>query len=344
MRVQRREERIPRWHCCETANFDDCVEFTAKTADKKRRSLPSRKPPPDENAMPEAPTKFVNEVLTACKEGAEEAGATLTRAFDGEVQVTLGSQGSLQSAGPQLDLQGEGILVLLKTDQTTVVITIPAINGLVPAWCAQPDPTGESKLATLAQELAMVLLPATWLTSDFSARWVANLADALGRGGVAQDAVVVPLAVHQSGQPKVSLGIVWPVKNPSGLFTTPPPEPPPAKEWTGKSVHKEKSPLPITSGDLPPYTRSLLRIEVPVIVTLAEKRQKLSRIIELGPGSIIQFDKSCEEMLELEVGNQVVASGEAVKVGDKFGLRITAMVMPDERFTPVKGKEAKKIT
>jgi flagellar motor switch/type III secretory pathway protein FliN len=74
---------------------------------------------------------------------------------------------------------------------------------------------------------------------------------------------------------------------------------------------------------------------VPVVVTLAEKRQKLSRIIELGPGAIIQFDKSCEEMLELEVGTRHVALGEAVKVGDKFGLRITAMALPDERFNPV---------
>ena len=99
---------------------------------------------------------------------------------------------------------------------------------------------------------------------------------------------------------------------------------------------------PLTSGDLPPYTRSLLRIEVPVVVTLAEKRQKLSRIVELGPGSIIQFDKSCRAMLDLEVGNRTVACGQAVKVGDKFGLQITAMLPPDERFSPVTGKGAKK--
>ena len=105
----------------------------------------------------------------------------------------------------------------------------------------------------------------------------------------------------------------------------------------------QKPAVSITSAELPPYTRSLLRIKVPVIVTLAEKRQKLSRVVELGPGSIIQFDKSCEEMLDLEVGNRAVATGEAVKVGDKFGLRITAIVLPEERFTPVTGKEANKI-
>lgn len=87
---------------------------------------------------------------------------------------------------------------------------------------------------------------------------------------------------------------------------------------------------------LPNYTLSLLRIELPVVVILAEKRQPLGRIVEMGPGSIIQFDKSCEEMLELHVGGHPVATGEAVKVGDKFGLRITSIVLPEERFHPIR--------
>jgi flagellar motor switch protein FliN len=86
----------------------------------------------------------------------------------------------------------------------------------------------------------------------------------------------------------------------------------------------------------PPYTRSLLRVRVPVVVTLAEKKQTLGRILEMGPGQIIQFDKSCEETLDLEASNCKIASGEAVKVGDKFGLRITSIVPPDERFVTVK--------
>ncbi len=44
-------------------------------------------------------------------------------------------------------------------------------------------------------------------------------------------------------------------------------------------------------------------------------------------------------MLELQVGNRPVATGEAVKVGDKFGLRITAIAMPDERFNVVQAEK-----
>jgi len=96
----------------------------------------------------------------------------------------------------------------------------------------------------------------------------------------------------------------------------------------------------VGSRQFPAYTRSLLRIKIPVAVTLAEKRQPLGRIIEIGPGSILQFDKSCEEMLELSVGGYPVAYGEAVKVGDKFGLRITAIKPIDERFVPLRRPES----
>jgi len=90
--------------------------------------------------------------------------------------------------------------------------------------------------------------------------------------------------------------------------------------------------------ELPDYTRSLLHIQVPISVTLATKRQPIGQIMDLGAGSIIHFDKSCEEMLDLYVGDHPVAKGEAIKVGEKFGLRITSVILPEERFKPVNGR------
>lgn len=89
---------------------------------------------------------------------------------------------------------------------------------------------------------------------------------------------------------------------------------------------------------LPGYTRSLLRIEVPVVVTLATSEQSVSRILEFGPGTLLHFKKPCDEPLVLSIGNCQVAVGEAVKVGEKFGLRITSMVLPEEKFEPLQGK------
>ena len=67
----------------------------------------------------------------------------------------------------------------------------------------------------------------------------------------------------------------------------------------------------------------ILRLEVPVIVKLAERKLTLAEIMRLGPGAIVEFSKSSEEPLELLINNKAIGVGEAVKVGENFGLRIT---------------------
>ena len=78
-------------------------------------------------------------------------------------------------------------------------------------------------------------------------------------------------------------------------------------------------PAPPTSVEL----QRILRLEVPVIVKLAERRLMLSEVMRLGTGAIIEFFKSSDEPLELLINNKVIGVGETVKVGENFGLRIT---------------------
>ena len=66
----------------------------------------------------------------------------------------------------------------------------------------------------------------------------------------------------------------------------------------------------------------ILRLKVPLIVRLAERKMHCSEVLRLGTGAIIEFSKSSEQPLELLVNNIVIAFGEAVKVGENFGLRI----------------------
>lgn len=72
----------------------------------------------------------------------------------------------------------------------------------------------------------------------------------------------------------------------------------------------------------PHSARAMLNILVPVHVTLASQRKSIQEITELGPGSIVKFEKTCDAPLELCLGDRIIATGEVVKVGDKFGLRI----------------------
>lgn len=91
------------------------------------------------------------------------------------------------------------------------------------------------------------------------------------------------------------------------------------------------------------FWKSLLRIEASVAVTLASKELQVDRILSLVPGMMIQFDKSCDTPLLVEVDNQKIAQGDVVKIGDKFGLRVTEILNRDERWIPlVKEKTTQK--
>ncbi|NLF29366.1 MAG: hypothetical protein GX591_00600 [Planctomycetes bacterium] len=76
------------------------------------------------------------------------------------------------------------------------------------------------------------------------------------------------------------------------------------------------------SGDL---TR-LLRLKVPVIVQLARKKMNVDAIAKIAVGAIIEFDKSAEEHLELKIRDKTIGYGAAVKIGEKFGLRVASIV------------------
>jgi flagellar motor switch protein FliN/FliY len=67
----------------------------------------------------------------------------------------------------------------------------------------------------------------------------------------------------------------------------------------------------------------ILRLHVPVIVKLAERKLTMSEVLRLGVGAIIEFSKANDEPLELLINNKPIGLGEAVKVGENFGLRIT---------------------
>jgi len=83
------------------------------------------------------------------------------------------------------------------------------------------------------------------------------------------------------------------------------------------------------------YWKSLLKIEADVAVTLAHQKLPVERILQFVPGVMIQFDKACDMPLSLEIDGSVIAEGEVVKVGDKFGLRITEISQRNERWIPL---------
>jgi flagellar motor switch protein FliN/FliY len=83
---------------------------------------------------------------------------------------------------------------------------------------------------------------------------------------------------------------------------------------------------------LKPFCESVLQVKVPVVITLAQKKIQIDQLLKLVPGVMIQFDKPYDSPMTVEVVDQPIAIGDVVKAGEKFGLRITEMVSPAERF------------
>jgi len=286
------------------------------------------------------------QVEETCRCGASEGAAALARALGVDVKLNVGTSNPVNAASLPQWMSGAGLVVVLTVGDEAALVLIAAQSGLVPSWCAQPDVTGQSKLATLAQELGMIFLPEAFMPDDSKTGYVKSLQGAAVRGGLAGEASLVPLSFELGDDQLATGALVWPATRPTmvlGAAASKPGSEPTIRPQTqvsppaASSPHSASTPnrRAVAANSLPVYTRSLLRIKVPVVVTLARKRQSLGRVIELGTGSIIQFDKSCEELLELDVGGRPVAMGEVVKVGDKFGLRIKSVVLPNERFAPV---------
>lgn len=315
-------------------------------------------------------TEIKDDVVAACKKNLGEIAATFARAFGGKFEIPEDSVALVDSTTLPSDFEAPGLACAGQND-SGILIFVPESAGLLPDWYAKPDASGSNKLVTLALELGFVVLPEEYAPFDAKGARVENFRFGLDQAGVpdAPNRALVTFTV-KSGDRAAPLWLLWPAPQSYQVFVAPPaPAEPPAAEKPANAGDaaktadaappSEESPAPPTQAQaatappaakrlnyrslddglklLPNFSRSLLRIKVPVIVTLATTKQPVRKILEIVPGSIIQFNKSCEEMLTVEVGNQEIAVGEAVKIGDKFGLRVTAMSLPDERFLAVRG-------
>ena len=72
--------------------------------------------------------------------------------------------------------------------------------------------------------------------------------------------------------------------------------------------------------------------DVPLELTVELGRTRLSLrevAARLGPGSVIALAKLTGEKLDVRVNDRLVARGEAVAVGDRFGVRIVEIIRAD---------------
>jgi len=74
--------------------------------------------------------------------------------------------------------------------------------------------------------------------------------------------------------------------------------------------------------------------DVPLQVSVEVGRSKilLRDLLRMGEGYVIELDKMAGEPLDLYVNSRLIARGEAVMVGEKFGIRLTEVVSTSDRI------------
>lgn len=70
----------------------------------------------------------------------------------------------------------------------------------------------------------------------------------------------------------------------------------------------------------------VLDVPIEISVELGKRTIPIADILSLGPGSVIELGKAAGESLDVLVNGKLVARGEAVVVGEKYGIRIVEVL------------------
>ena len=70
----------------------------------------------------------------------------------------------------------------------------------------------------------------------------------------------------------------------------------------------------------------LLGMQVPVTVAIGQKDIPVRRLLQLGPGSVLELDKTIGSPVDLYLRDTKFANGEVVVVQDRFAVKIKQVI------------------
>lgn len=74
-------------------------------------------------------------------------------------------------------------------------------------------------------------------------------------------------------------------------------------------------------------------LDIPVTLSMEIGRTHISirNLLQLNQGSVVELDRLAGEPLDVMVNGTLIAHGEVVVVNERFGIRLTDVVSPQER-------------
>jgi flagellar motor switch protein FliN/FliY len=85
--------------------------------------------------------------------------------------------------------------------------------------------------------------------------------------------------------------------------------------------------------------RLLADIPVRLSVEVGSTALKLSELMDLAEGSIVELDRQSHELLDIMANGTLIAKGEVVTVNGRFGIRVLEVVAADARIAGVERRK-----
>ena len=82
--------------------------------------------------------------------------------------------------------------------------------------------------------------------------------------------------------------------------------------------------------------RVLENIDVKLTVQVGSAELKIRELLRLNEGSVIELDRLAGDPLDILINGTMIAKGEVVMVGERFGIRFSEIVDPQKRIESVK--------
>lgn len=78
--------------------------------------------------------------------------------------------------------------------------------------------------------------------------------------------------------------------------------------------------------------RVLENIEVQMTVEVGRAKITIRDLLRLNEGSVIELDRLAGDPLDILINGTMIAKGEVVMVGERFGIRFGEIVEPEKRM------------
>ena len=97
-----------------------------------------------------------------------------------------------------------------------------------------------------------------------------------------------------------------------------------------KKGGEDDSDDPLSKGDID--INFLFDVQLSIIVEVGRTQMLISDLLELEEQSIIELESMVGQPLDIRANDLLVARGEVIVVHEKFAVRITNIISPDNRF------------